>query len=111
MSRFRSYSFLLIAAFLVLFIAIAVYVPDRSAVKAAAPNQTRVITPAGRLLMDSATGLPAVAPLTMNFIRTPDSGGPDGRGRYLIAVNSGWGITFNSKSKATQTLTVIDLNA
>ena len=68
------------------------------------------LTPAGRLISDAATGLPAVAPLTMNFVRSPDKTGPDGKGRYLIAVNSGYGIEFTSKSKAQQTLSVIDLN-
>lgn len=67
--------------------------------------------PAGRLVLDAGTGLPAVAPLTMNFVRTPDTRGPDGKGRYLIAVNSGYGLTPSSKSKAQQTLSVIDLNA
>ncbi len=67
-------------------------------------------TPAGRLISDSTTGLPAVAPLTMNFVRSPDTTGPDGQGRYLIAVNSGFGIDFTSKSKHQQTLSVIDLN-
>ncbi len=69
------------------------------------------LTPAGKLIIDAATELPAVAPLTMNLVRTPDKDGPDGRGRYLIAVNSGFGLFFNAKSKAQQTLSVIDLNA
>jgi YVTN family beta-propeller protein len=69
------------------------------------------LTPAGRLLIDKQTGLPAVAPLTMNFVRTPDKDGPDGHGRYLIGVNSGFGLRFNAKSKSQQTLSVIDLNA
>ncbi len=68
------------------------------------------LTPAGRLIVDAATGMPAAAPLTMNFVRTPDTSGPDGKGRYLIAVNSGYGIQFTSKSKSHQTLSVIDLN-
>ncbi len=68
------------------------------------------LTPAGKLIVDAATGLPSVAPLTVNFVRSPDTGGPDGRGRYLIAVNGGYGLMFNSKSKAQQTLSVIDLN-
>ena len=66
--------------------------------------------PAGKLIVDAATGLAAVAPLTMNLVRTPDNGGPDGKGRYLIAVNSGYGLAVNSKSKAQQTVSVIDLN-
>ncbi|MEP6787679.1 MAG: alkaline phosphatase family protein [Acidobacteriota bacterium] len=68
------------------------------------------LTPAGHLVMDASTGLPAVGSLTMNFVRTPDKAGPDGKGRFLIAVNSGYGIEFTSKSKAQQSLSVIDLN-
>ena len=70
----------------------------------------RKTTPAGRFMVDAGTGLTAVAPLTMNFVRTPDRTGPDGKGRYLIAVNSGYGLQFNNKSKSQQTLSVIDLN-
>lgn len=66
-------------------------------------------TPAGKLLIDASTGKPAVAPLTVNFVRSPDSDGPGGKGRYLIAVNSGYGVEFTAKSKAQQTLSVIDL--
>jgi YVTN family beta-propeller protein len=76
-----------------------------------AADQSRVITPSGRLLIDTGTNLPAVAPLTMNFLHSPDKTGPDGKGRFLIAVNSGFGLLFNSRSKAQQTLSVIDLNA
>jgi len=68
-------------------------------------------TPAGKLIVDAASGLPAIAPMTMNFVRSPDTGGPDGKGRFLIAVNSGYGVMFNAKSKAQQTLSVIDLAA
>ncbi len=72
------------------------------------PDRT---TPAGKLVMDATTGLPAIAPLTMNFVRSPDTDGPGGKGRYLIAVNSGFGVEFNSKSKPQQSLSVIDLAA
>ena len=68
-------------------------------------------TPAGKLVGDASTGLPAVAPLTMNFVRSPDADGPGGKGRYLIAVNSGYGLEFNSKSKPQQSLSIIDLAA
>ena len=74
-------------------------------------SQSRVITPAGQLILDAANGLPAVAPLTMNFVRTPDTTGPNGKGRYLIAVNSGWGEQVNSRGRQNQSLSVIDLNA
>ena len=67
-------------------------------------------TPAGQLINDVATGMPAVAPLTVNFVRSPDTDGPGGKGRYLIAVNSGYGIMFSVESKPQQTLSVIDLN-
>ena len=72
--------------------------------------QNRKVSPAGKLLTDAATGEPAVMPLTFNFVRSPDLTGTDGQGRFLIAVNSGFGLTFNSKSKPQQTLSVIDLN-
>jgi len=72
--------------------------------------QDRIITPAGKFILDASNGMPAIAPLTMNFVRTPDSDGPDGKGRYLIAVNSGWGIQQTSRSRGNQTLSIIDLN-
>ena len=79
----------------------------------AQPPRTRVSGdkdgPAGELVTDASTGLPGAMPLTMNFVRSPDADGPDGLGRYLIAVNSGYGLTFNYKDKAQQTLSVIDL--
>ena len=71
----------------------------------------RVITPAGKLVMDATTKLPAIGSLTVNFVRSPDHEAADGKGRFLIAVNSGFGIQFNSESKAQQSLSVIDLNA
>ncbi len=75
-------------------------------------SQGRPITPAGTLVQDAATKLPAVAPLTVDFIRSPDTNGPEGRGRYLIAVNSGFGLQFNAQTnRAQQSLAVIDLNA
>ncbi|MGI8555180.1 MAG: YncE family protein, partial [Pyrinomonadaceae bacterium] len=72
--------------------------------------QNRKVAPAGKLLIDAATNAPAVMPLTFNFVRSPDNLAKDGKGRFLIAVNSGYGLTFNSKSKPQQTLSVIDLN-
>ena len=74
-------------------------------------TQGRTLTTAGKLLTDAATNLPAVAPLTIDFVRSPDTDAADGKGRYLIAINSGFGLQFNSKSKAQQTLSVIDTEA
>ncbi|MBC7929444.1 MAG: hypothetical protein H7Z38_02655, partial [Rubrivivax sp.] len=72
----------------------------------------RPITPAGSLVMDATTRQPAVGALPVGFVRSPDRAGPDGRGRYLIAVNSGYGIQFNAATnRAQQSLAVIDLNA
>ena len=74
-------------------------------------TQGRALTPAGKLIVDAATNLPAVVPLTFDFVRSPDNSGADGKGRFLIAVNSGFGLQFNTKSKNQQTLSVIDLEA
>jgi len=62
--------------------------------------------------MDATTRQPAVGALPVDFVRTPDASGPDGRGRYLVSVNSGFGIQFNAAgNRGEQSLSVIDLNA
>ncbi len=72
----------------------------------------RPVTPAGSLVLDLTTRQPAVGSLPVNFVRSPDRGGPGGRGRYLVAVNSGHGLQFDAKTnRAQQSLAVIDLNA
>ena len=77
-----------------------------------AADQLWPITPAGSLVKDNTTRLPAVGSLTVDFVRTPDQSGPDRKGRYLIAVNSGYGIQFTSGgNRGQQSLAVIDLNA
>ena len=78
-------------------------------------NQTasegRPITPAGELLKDSTTNLTAVGALPCNFVRSPDKLGTDGKGRYLLAINSGFGIQFDAESnRGEQSIAVIDLN-
>jgi YVTN family beta-propeller protein len=88
----------------------------RSAASVAPQNQFasegRPITPAGTLVMDASTRQAAVGALPVAFVRSPDKTGPAGLGRYLIAVNSGYGVQFNSATnKAQQSLAVIDLNA
>jgi YVTN family beta-propeller protein len=76
------------------------------------PFGARPITPAGSLVMDATTRQPAVGALPVNFVRSPDRTGPDGQGRYLVAVNSGYGIQFNAATnRAQQSLAVIDLSA
>ncbi|HEY5443303.1 MAG TPA: hypothetical protein VIJ87_02265, partial [Pyrinomonadaceae bacterium] len=75
-------------------------------------SQGRPITPAGKLLPDLTTRQTAVGALPVDFVRSPDNLGPDRGGRYLIAVNSGYGIQFSSEgNKGQQSLGVIDLNA
>src|SRR5215510_877732 len=72
----------------------------------------RPITPAGSLVIDVTTKQPAVGSLPVDFVRSPDHAGPDNRGRYLISVNSGFGIQFNAAgNRGQQSLGVIDLNA
>jgi YVTN family beta-propeller protein len=71
----------------------------------------RPLTPAGSLVADASTGQAAVGALPVGFVRSPDNTGPDGGGRYLIAVNSGFGVQFVQGSKPNQSLAVIDLNA
>jgi DNA-binding beta-propeller fold protein YncE len=75
-------------------------------------SAARSITPAGSLVLDATTRQPAVGALPVDFVRSPDRTGPEGKGRYLIAVNSGFGIQFNAASnRGQQSLAVIDLNA
>jgi YVTN family beta-propeller protein len=77
-----------------------------------AASQGRPLTPAGALVMDATTRQPAVGALTVDFVRSPDRDGAEGAGRFLVAINSGYGIQFNSATnKAQQSLAVIDLNA
>jgi YVTN family beta-propeller protein len=72
----------------------------------------RPITPAGRLVVDAATRLPAVGAMPMGMLRSPDSLGHDRKGRYLLVVNSGFGVQFSEDTnQAQQSIAVIDLNA
>src|ERR1044072_10031926 len=74
-------------------------------------SQGRPITPAGTLVQDLTTRQPAVGALPVDFVRSPDKSGPGGEGRYLIAVNSGYGVQFNAAAnRGQQSLAVIDLN-
>jgi len=64
------------------------------------------------LVQDLTTRQAAVGALPVDFIRSPDKLGPGGDGRFLIAVNSGYGIQFNATAnRGQQSLSVIDLNA
>jgi YVTN family beta-propeller protein len=75
-------------------------------------SEGRPITPAGSLVRDATTRQPAIGALPVDFVRSPDRDGADKKGRYLLAVNSGFGIQFNAATnRAQQSLSVIDLNA
>ncbi len=75
-------------------------------------SQGRPITPAGTLVQDLTTRQPAVGALPVDLVRSPDKSGPGGEGRFLIAVNSGYGVQFNAAAnRGQQSLAVIDLNA
>jgi DNA-binding beta-propeller fold protein YncE len=75
-------------------------------------SEGRNITPAGTLLLDATTRQPAVGALPVDFVRSPDALGPGGAGRYLVAVNSGYGVQFSAATnRAQQSLALIDLNA
>ncbi|HJQ34902.1 MAG TPA: beta-propeller fold lactonase family protein [Pyrinomonadaceae bacterium] len=74
-------------------------------------SEGKPITPAGSLVMDLTTQQPAVGALPVSFVRSPDNAGPGGGGRYLVAVNSGFGVQFDAKTnRSQQSLAVIDLS-
>lgn len=75
-------------------------------------SEGRPITPAGTLVIDAATHLPAVGAMPMAMLRSPDTLGHGGKGRYLLVVNSGFGVQFSEETnRAQQSIAVIDLNA
>src|ERR1044072_7230978 len=115
--KFTRSTFLFVAGLSIIVIAILL---SGGFIKSAASIQTtsepasegRAITPAGALVLDMTTRMPAVGSLTVDFVRSPDDFGNGRKGRYLIAVNSGFGVQFNSATnRAQQSLAVIDLNA
>ncbi len=75
-------------------------------------GEGRPITPAGTLVLDVAARLPAVGAMPMAMLRSPDAFGRDKKGRYLLVMNSGYGVQFSEETnKAQQSIAVIDLNA
>ena len=83
-----------------------------SAISDEPASEGRPITPAGSLVQDLTTRQAAVGALPVDFVRSPDKLGPNGEGRFLLSVNSGYGIQFNSSgNRGQQSLSVIDLNA
>ncbi len=75
-------------------------------------GEGRPITPAGTLVIDATTHLPVVGAMPMTMLRSPDALGHGGKGRYLLVVNSGFGVQFSEETnRAQQSIAVIDLNA
>ncbi|MGH9698224.1 MAG: bifunctional YncE family protein/alkaline phosphatase family protein [Candidatus Acidiferrales bacterium] len=75
-------------------------------------SEGRPVTPAGELLIDAATKLPAVGSLPVAFVRSPDKEAKDGGGRYLLSINSGYGIQIDAQTNdAQESVSVIDLSA
>ena len=75
-------------------------------------SEPTAVAPAGVLILDTATGKPVVGSLPVDFVRSPDHEGPDGKGRYLVVINSGYGLQFDARSnRGQQSLAVIDLEA
>jgi YVTN family beta-propeller protein len=75
-------------------------------------GEGRSITPAGTLVIDASTHLPAVGAMPMAMLRSLDTFGHAGKGRYLLVVNSGYGVQFSEDTnEAQQSIAVIDLNA
>src|SRR4029079_12358819 len=97
---------------LTFFLAASLLLVSSSAVSDRPASEGRPITPAGALVQDLTTRQAAVGALPVDFVRSPDTLGPGGAGRFLIAVNSGYGIQFNATAnRGQQSLSVIDLNA
>jgi YVTN family beta-propeller protein len=74
-----------------------------------APPYQRPLDPAGDVVLDTA-GRTAEGALPLAMLRSPDDRGPDGLGRYLIVINSGYGSQVSrAQGKARQSLQVVDL--
>jgi DNA-binding beta-propeller fold protein YncE len=71
----------------------------------------RPLDPAGDVLL-RADGSLAEGSLPVTMLRSPDTSGPGGLGRYLVVVNSGYGVQVRrGANEGQQLLQVVDLNA
>jgi len=113
MRRNRTQHSFIISLFLIVLLLVPLWGIRSSAHRTeAASTEGPMISPAGALVLDATTRQPAVGSLPVDFVRSPDRLGPDGGGRYLISVNSGFGVQFNAAgNRAQQSLSLIDLNA
>src|ERR1044071_4654146 len=98
-------------ALLILLLSVNLFFGSVSSSADGPASEGRPITPAGSLVQDLTTRQAAVGALPVDFVRSPDKLGPRGEGRFLIAVNSGYGVQFNATAnRGQQSLSVIDLN-
>src|SRR4030095_12316611 len=103
---------LVIYTLLAFLLAACLFLISSSAVQDGPASEGRPITPAGSLVQDLTTRQTAVGALPVDLVRSPDKLGRDGEGRFLLSVNSGYGIQFNAAgNRGQQSLSVIDLNA
>ena len=75
------------------------------------PPLQRPLDPAGDVVL-RRDGSVAEGSLPVTMLRSPDTSGPDGRGRYLVVVNSGYGVQLRADAnEGQQLLQVVDLAA
>jgi len=85
--------------------------PAASAPLQAAPPLQRPLDPAGDVVLRD-DGSVAEGSLPVTMLRSPDNSGPGGAGRYLVVVNSGFGVQLRADAnKGQQLLQVVDLAA
>jgi len=97
---------------LTFFLVASLLLVSSSAISDEPASEGRPITPAGSLVQDLTTRQVAVGALPVDLVRSPDKLGPGGEGRFLVSVNSGYGVQFNAAgNRGQQSLSVIDLNA
>src|ERR1044072_8001295 len=97
---------------LTLFLAASLLLVSFSGVADEPASEGQPIMPAGSLVQDLTTRQVAVGALPVDLVRSPDKLGPNGEGRFLLSVSSGYGIQFNAAAhRGQQSIAVIDLNA
>src|ERR671913_2643198 len=85
--------------------------PPAAAPLQAAPPLQRPLDPAGEIVLRD-DGSVAEGSLPVTLLRSPDTSGPGGGGRYLVVVNSGFGVQLRTDAnEGQQLLQVVDLAA
>jgi YVTN family beta-propeller protein len=85
--------------------------PATTAPLQAAPPLQRPLDPAGDVVLRD-DGSVAEGSLPVTMLQSPDTSGPGGGGRYLVVVNSGFGVQLRADAnEGQQLLQVVDLAA